>query len=223
MNFETALEKNDSSEILRHMKNGVELNKKIGSKYPIFFCIKNQNMEMIETMLNYGADVNVYCNETYYTPITYAGTMQNRDIIRLLISYGAQISFFSIENLDANYNFIDMNNLNLHSELIYWYYNWNPFHTAYNFRYVRGVKYILKNGLFEMKKEYLNYFKNPEDEKQRKIKYILNETMKKWCPHRHLYFHKDIQKKIELLTILKKKIDLYLPNELWFKIFEFII
>ena len=83
MDFETALKKNNSYEILRHIKNGVDLNKNIGQNYPIFFCIKNQNMEMIEKMLNYGADVNVYCNETYYTPITYAGTMQNRDIIKL--------------------------------------------------------------------------------------------------------------------------------------------
>ena len=166
---------------------------------------------MIKKMLNYGADVNVYCNETYYTPITYAGTTQNRDIIRLLISYGAQISFFSIENLDSNYNFIDMNNLNLHSELIYWYYNWNPF-TAYNFRYVGGVKYILKNGLFDMKKEYLNYFKNPEDEKQKEIKYILNESLKNGVQIDIFCFLK-IFKKIEILTILKTKIDLcYLMN-----------
>ena len=51
MDFETALEKNDSPEILRHIKNGVDLNKNIGLKFPIFFCIHNQNMEMIEIML----------------------------------------------------------------------------------------------------------------------------------------------------------------------------
>ena len=37
MDFETALRKNNSSEILRHIKNGVDLNKNIGEKYPIFF------------------------------------------------------------------------------------------------------------------------------------------------------------------------------------------
>ena len=225
MDFKSALELNNEEEIIRCVKNGENLNKLIGYKYPIFYLIKNKNIPMIELFLQYGADVNIFSSECYQTPLVYASQMCNTDIIKLLIAYGASVAFVGMGSMEADYT-LNMGHFNIHSELVYWYYNRNPFFAAYDYEYIGSVKYVLKNGLFEMKREYLNYFnKKNETNKQKKIKKMLAESMKKWNQERHLLFHKNIQNNINILFHIKNSLvkeNITLPLELWYSICEFL-
>lgn len=225
MDFKQALEDNNEIEIKKFITNGIDLNKLVGYSYPIFFSIRNKNLKMIEFMLKKGANVNICSSECFNTPLSYAGSMREVDIIRLLISYGANISFLAMGSSESDYS-LNMSHFDMHSELVYWYYNWNPFFCAYDFGYIGGVKYILKNNIFKMEKQYLNYFKTPKNNNQRKIKYILQESTKKFSPHRYYYFCKQQQNNIFYCFIVKNKIEkiknIFLPLEIWHKICEFI-
>ena len=230
MDFKTSLEQNNNIEITKWVITGIDLNKIIEYKYPIFYLIKNNNIEMIELFFKYGANVNSYSCECYQTPIMYAAELQNDKIIKLLISYGANISFVGNEGYKEDFS-NSVSHFNLNSSLVYWYYNWNPFFSAYDYGNVNAVKYVLREGLFEMKEEYLNYFTSNlgVDErmfkKRNKIKNILNESMKKWAPKRHYLFHKNIRNNISILFHLRQKLTIkkiILPIELWWKICDII-
>jgi len=229
MDFKTALEKNDNTEITKWVKNGIDLNKIIEYKYPIFYLIKNNNIEIIELFFKYGANVNSYSCVCYQTPIMYAAELQNDKIIQLLISYGANVSFVGNEGSKEDFS-NSVSNFNINSSLVYWYYNWNPFFSAYDYGNVNAVKYVLREGLFEMKEEYLNFFTTNLgiDEKmfkkRIKIKNMLSESMKKWNPNRHYLFHKNIRNNIEILFYLRQRLIflITLPMELWWKICDFI-
>ena len=225
MDFKSALELNNEEEIIHCVKNGSNLNKLINYKYPIFYLIKNNNIHLIKLFLQYGADVNIFSSECYQTPIIYASQLNNNNIIKLLISYGASVSFVGMSSIESDYT-LNMAHFNIHSELVYWYYNWNPFFSAYDYEYIGAVKYVLKNGLFKMKSEYFNYFKNKnESNKQKKIKYMLRESMKKWNPERHILYHKNIQNNIYILFHIKNSLikkNIILPLELWYFICKFL-
>tara|TARA_Y200000002_G_C22578911_1_gene619969 strand:- start:217 stop:894 length:678 start_codon:yes stop_codon:yes gene_type:complete len=225
MTFKEALEENNELEIIKNIKNGVNLNELVGYSYPIFYSIRNRNLKMIEFMLQNGANVNICSAECFNTPLSYAGSMKEVDIIRLLISYGADIQFLAMSSTEADYS-LNMSHFDMHSELIYWYYNWNPFFCAYDFGYIGGVKYILQNNIFKMKKHYLNYFKKPKNKIQHRIKFILEESIKKFSPHRYHFFCKERQNNIFYCLNIKNKLEknknIYLPPEIWYKICEFI-
>ena len=230
MDFKTSLEQNNNIEITKWVITGIDLNKIIEYKYPIFYLIKNNNIEIIELFFKYGANVNSYSCECYQTTIMYDAELQNDKIIHLLISYGANISFVGNEGYKEDFS-NSVSHFNFNSSLVYWYYNWNPFFSAYDCGNVNAVKYVLREGLFEMKAEYLNYFISNLgiDErmfkKRNEIKNILNETMKKWAPKRHYLFHKNIRNNISILFHLRQKLmirDIILPIELWWKICDII-
>ena len=230
MDFKTSLENNNNIEITKWVITGIDLNKIIEYKYPIFYLIKKNNIEMIELFFKYGAYVNSYSCECYQTPIMYAAELQNDKIIQLLISYGANISFVGNEGYKEDFS-NSVSHFNLNTSLVYWYYNWNPFFSAYDCGNVNAVKYVLREGLFKMKEEYSNYFTNNlgVDErmfkKRNEIKNILIESMKKWTPKRHYLFHKNIRNNISILFHLRQKLiirDITLPIELWWKICDII-
>jgi ankyrin repeat protein len=220
MDFKIALQNNDKYKIINYVKNGIDLNKLIDYKYPIFYLIQNDNIELIELFFSYGAKINIYSCECSMTPIMYAIQLKKDKIIQLLISYGSNLNFILQDYYTEG---IDFHSLTLNTNIIFWAYETNPFLSAYIYGHIKAVKYILNNQLFDVKKEYFSYFNDYEINKNRKkIKYMLKESLKIWIPRRHYLISNTKKKYIKLLFNLKYNNIFYLPNELWFKICAFI-
>ena len=234
MDFKIALQNNNKYQIINHIKNGINLNKLIDYKYPIFYLIQNDNIELIELFFSYGAKINIYSCECSMTPIMYAIQLKKDKIIQLLISYGSNLNFilkdYYTEGLGVYFH-----SLTLNTNIIFWAYETNPFLSAYICGHINAVKYILNNQLFDVKKEYFSYFNEYEiNENRKKIKYMLKESLKIWSPGRHylipnikkkyikFIFNLKYKKDMKYKKDIKYKNDFYLPNELWFKICTFI-
>ena len=221
MDFKTALQNNNQNEIIRCVKSGMDLNKMIDYKFPIFYLIENENIELIELFFSYGANINSFTSECPKSPVMYAIQLKKEKIIQLLISYGANLSFIThtyTEGFD-----IDFHSLTLSTNVIYWTYEKNPFLSAYIYGHTKAVKYILNNELFKVKREYFLYFNEYESNIERnKIKNMLKDSLKIWNPSRHYISSNNKKKNIELLLNIRNKTPFYIPIELWFEIFKFI-
>jgi hypothetical protein len=227
LTFKEALNNNDNSLIKKFVNSKIDLNKLIGYRFPIFFLIDNDNLDMIEYFIKKGADINAYCCECSMSPINYAGQNNKYDVINLLISYGADISFVAEKSYmeESNYNLC---HFNIRNDLVYWYYNWNPYYTAFTHGFPQGFLYVLQKNDFPMKYEYLKYFNQEHKTTNLSLQYKRNlirkyasDALKKWSPERHYLFNKKIKNEINNLFLVNNRFK-YLPKELCFYISEII-
>ena len=225
--FKEALETNDIQQIKKHIDMGVNLNKLINYRFPIFYLIDNDNLDMIEYFIEKGADINAYCCECSMSPINYAGQTNKYDVINLLISYGADISFVAENSYmeESNYNLC---HFNIRSDLVYWFYNWNPYYTAFTHGFPKGFLYILQKGELAMKYEYLKYFNQEHKtknlgllKKRDLIRKYAKDALKKWSPERHYLINEKNKSIINNLFLVNNRFR-YLPKELCFYISEII-
>ena len=82
----------DNPEIMEYLlENGVNINDETYYGTPLYLAIINDNILIVITLLNNGADIN-YCNVNDYTLLHIASINGHLDIIRMLLSRGAKYS-----------------------------------------------------------------------------------------------------------------------------------
>lgn len=78
---------------LKHSKVDMINAKNINGLCPIHIAVSNNNIEMVQLLCKYGADVNVKEYRNGYTPLHFAIAYRNENMVRLLVSeYNADVN-----------------------------------------------------------------------------------------------------------------------------------